>query len=329
MKKNKNLNSQFKKVSGGLLALVLAPGAVFACACGCGIFEVGTSSMLPEGPGGMAFLEYDFQDQNQNWSDSSKAPSANNDDKEIRTSFISAGLQYMFNRSWGVEAELPFAYRNFKTVTANPNVPPGTLTSVNWFSLGDVRIKALYTGFSPDLSSGLDLGLRLPTGDFSHENAYGDIDRDSEIGSGSTDILLGGFHRGNIAGNQNWDWFAQAEADLPVLTQADYRPGFEFDAAAGVDYKGLSFGRLKVSPLAQVLFSERTRDLGNDAAGGANDGNNGINSGYTRVLLSPGVEFHLHPVKVYADLEVPVFEHVAGNQLVAPVLFKVSISYMF
>jgi len=285
--------------------------------------------MLPEGPGGMAFLEYDFQDQNQNWSDSSKAPSANNDDKEIRTSFISAGLQYMFNRSWGVEAELPFAYRNFKTVTANPNVPPGTLTSVNWFSLGDVRIKALYTGFSPDLSSGLDLGLRLPTGDFSHENAYGDIDRDSEIGSGSTDILLGGFHRGNIAGNQNWDWFAQAEADLPVLTQADYRPGFEFDAAAGVDYKGLSFGRLKVSPLAQVLFSERTRDLGNDAAGGANDGNNGINSGYTRVLLSPGVEFHLHPVKVYADLEVPVFEHVAGNQLVAPVLFKVSISYMF
>jgi len=203
------------------------------------------------------------------------------------------------------------------------------LTSVNWFSLGDVRIKALYTGFSPDLSSGLDLGLRLPTGDFSHENAYGDIDRDSEIGSGSTDILLGGFHRGNIAGNQNWDWFAQAEADLPVLTQADYRPGFEFDAAAGVDYKGLSFGRLKVSPLAQVLFSERTRDLGNDAAGGANDGNNGINSGYTRVLLSPGVEFHLHPVKVYADLEVPVFEHVAGNQLVAPVLFKVSISYMF
>ncbi|MGA2247188.1 MAG: hypothetical protein ABSH48_19530 [Verrucomicrobiota bacterium] len=327
--KKRNLYSQIKKVSFGAVAGVLAPGAAFGCACGCGVFEVGTSSMLPEGPGGMGFLTYAFQDQNQNWSDSSKAPAANNDDKEIRTDFMSAGLQYFFNSSWGVEAELPFAYRNFKTVTANPNVPAGTLATINWFSLGDVRIHAIYTGFSPDLSSGLDLGLRLPTGSFSHENAYDDVDRDSEIGSGSTDILLGGFHRGNLGQNQNFGWFAQAEADLPMLTQADYRPGFELDAAAGVDYHGFSLGRLKISPLAQVIVSERTRDLGNDAAGGANDGNNGKNSGYTRVLLSPAIEFHLHPVLLYADVEVPVFAHVTGNQLVAPILFKVNLSYMF
>jgi hypothetical protein len=327
--KNKNMNSRMKKTSLGLLAGIWAPSAAWACACGCGVFEVGTSSMLPDGPGGTAFLDYAFQDQNQNWSDSSKAPAANNDDKEIRTDFITAGLQYMFNRSWGVEAELPFAYRNFKTVTANPNVPDGTLASINWFSLGDIRIKAVYTGFSPDLSSGLDLGVKLPTGSFSHENAFGDVDRDSEIGSGSTDILVGGFYRGNFTWNQNFGWFAQAEADLPVLTQADYRPGFELDAAAGVEYHGFSFGRLNISPLAQVIVSERTRDLGNDAAGGANGGNNGVNSGYTRVLLSPGIEFHLHPVKLYADVEVPVFAHVAGNQLVAPVLFKLNLSYMF
>ena len=318
-----------KKAGLGLLAGVLAPGAAWACACGCGVFEVGTSSMLPDGPGGMAFLNYDFQDQNQNWSDSSKAPAANNGDKEIRTDFITTGLQYMFNSSWGVQLELPFAYRNFKTVTANPNVPANTLTSVNWFSLGDIRIEGIYTGFSPDLSSGINFGLKLPTGSFSHENAYGDVDRDSEIGSGSTDILLGGFYRGNLTQNQKWSWFAQAEADLPVLTQADYRPGFELDAAAGIDYTGLSLGRLGISPLAQVIVSERTRDLGNDAAGGANGGNDGVNSGYTRVLLSPGIEFHLHPLVLYADVEVPVFEHVTGNQLVAPALFKVSLSYMF
>lgn len=327
--KNKNSNVQMKICGAGLLAALVAPGAAFGCACGCGVFEVGTSSMLPEGPGGMAFLTYAFQDQNQNWSDSSKAPAANNDDKEIRTDFFSAGLEYMFNSSWGLQAELPFGYRNFKTVTANPNVPAGTLASINWFSLGDIRLHAIYSGFSPDLSSGLDFGVRLPTGSFSHENAWGDVDRDSEIGTGSTDILLGGFYRASLGQAQKWDWFAQAEADLPVLTQADYRPGFELDAAAGVDYKGLSLGRLKIAPLAQVILSERTRDLGNDAAGGANDGNNGVNSGYTRVLLSPGVEFHLHPVKLYADVEIPVFAHVAGNQLVAPVLFKVNLSYMF
>jgi hypothetical protein len=155
------------------------------------------------------------------------------------------------------------------------------------------------------------------------------VDRDSQIGSGSTDILLGGFHRGNLIESWRLDWFAQAEADLPVLTQGEYRPGFEFDGAAGINYRGWALGRANISPIAQVLVSERTRDIGNDAAGGSNDGNNGINSGYTRVLLSPGIEVHLHPFKIYADAEVPVFAHVNGNQLVAPVLFKVSLSYMF
>lgn len=320
------MNLQMKKICLGLLAGALTPGAVWACACGCGIFDVGTSSMFPEGAGGMAFLTYAFQDQNQNWSDSSKAPAANNNDKEIRTSFYSAGLQYMFNRDWGVEAELPFATRTFKTISAGPGNP---LTAVEWTALGDLRLHGLYTGFSDDLSSGLDFGLRLPTGNFSHEDTYGDVDRDSEIGSGSTDILLGGFHRGHLLDRYQLDWFVQEESDLPVLTQADYRPGFEFDAAAGINYRGFSLGRATISPLLQVLISERTRDLGNDAAGGSNDGNNGVNSGYTRVLLSPGIEVHLHPLIFYADVEVPVFQHVIGNQLVSPVLFKINLSYMF
>jgi hypothetical protein len=37
----------------------------------------------------------------------------------------------------------------------------------------------------------------------------------------------------------------------------------------------------------------------------------------------------MHPVKFYADVEFPVFAHTNGNQLVAPALFKVSLSYMF
>jgi hypothetical protein len=34
-------------------------------------------------------------------------------------------------------------------------------------------------------------------------------------------------------------------------------------------------------------------------------------------------------VKIYADAELPVYQHFNGNQLAAPVLFKVSVSYMF
>ena len=45
--------------------------------------------------------------------------------------------------------------------------------------------------------------------------------------------------------------------------------------------------------------------------------------------LLAGIEFHIHPVKIYADVEVPVFQNFTKNQLVAPALFKVSVSYMF
>jgi hypothetical protein len=307
--KNKFNSAATVKVGCGLLAGILAPGVVHACACGCGVFDVGTSSMFPNGQGGMAFLQYDYQDQNRNWSGSSQAPAANNDDKEIRSDFVTVGLQYMFNSSWGVQAQVPFAYRYFKTADG----------STSWGSLGDIRIEGIYTGFMADLSAGVTFGVKLPTGNDNYNPAL--VDRDTQIGSGSTDILLGGFYRDNLDRNQKWDWFAQLQLDVPVLIQAQYRPGVELDTAAGVDYKGWSLGRVKISPVAQVIFSERTGDSGAAA--------NPDNSGYQRILLSPGVEVHMHPVKLYADVELPVYQNVTGNQVMAPVLFKVSLSFMF
>lgn len=306
------------KIGGGLLAATLAPSVGWACACGCGVFDVGTSSMFPNGSGGMAYLQYDFQDQDRNWNGTSQAPSQNNGDKQIETDFFTAGLQYMFNSSWGVQLEVPYDYRTFKTVSAAPGNP---VTTLNWGALGDIRLEGIYAGFFPDLSAGVTFGVKLPTGDWTYNNAFGDVDRDSEIGTGSTDILLGGFYRGNLDPDQKWDWFTQLQLDVPVLIQAQYRPGVELDTAAGIDYKGFSLGRVKISPVGQVIFSERTSDSG-DAA-------NPDNSGYQRLMLSPGIEFHIHPVKIYADAEFPVYQNFTGNQLAAPVLFKASVGFMF
>ena len=312
--KNVKFNSAAVKVSCGLLAGVLAPSVVHACACGCGVFDVATSSMFPQGEGGMAWLQYDYQDQNHNWNGTSQAPDANNSDKKIETYFTSLGFQYMFNSSWGVQAELPYDFRTFKS-----DVGGGDIVTKNWNQLGDIRLEGIYTGFFADQSAGVTFGLKLPTG--SHTFDPDVVDRDTQIGTGSTDILLGGFYRGNLDKNQQWDWFAQGLLDVPTLIQDQYRPGVELDTAVGIDYKGFSLGRVRISPVAQAIFSYRSSDSG-DAA-------NPDNSGYERVLLSPGIEFHIHPVKIYADVEIPVFQNFTGNQLAAPVLFKVSMSYMF
>lgn len=262
----------------------------------------------------MAYLQYDYQDQNRNWSGTSTAPAANNGDKEIETHFATLGLQYMFNSSWGAQIELPYDFRYFKGTDSS-----SVVTSRNWNQLGDIRVEGIYSGFFADLSAGVTFGLKLPTGNFNFDPSL--VDRDTQIGTGSTDILLGGFFRHNMTKDQNWDWFAQLQTDLPALAQGGYRPGFEADAAAGIDYKGFSIGRVRISPIGQMIFSERTNDSGPAA--------NPDNSGYQRILLSPGVEFHIHPIKIYADAEFPVFQHFTGDQLAAPVLFKVSMSYMF
>ena len=317
----KKTNSQFKNVSVGVgvavVAALLSPGAAWACACGCGVFDVATSSMLPDRLGGTAFLNYDYQNQNRNQSGTSFAPSADNTDKQIQTSFTSLGLQYMFNRSWGVQGELPYWFRAFKTDIGSPGSPD--IVSRSWNGLGDIRLKGIYTGFTPDLSAGLTFGLKLPTGSY---NRDGDIvDRDTQIGTGSTDFLLGGFYRHNLTEDGKFTWFSQAELDVPFLVQDGYRPGAELDAATGIYYSGLSVGHVHITPIAQVIGSWRGRDNGENAAPD--------DSGYQRILLSPGIEFHVHPVKIYADAELPVYANVKGNQLVAPVLVKVSISYMF
>jgi hypothetical protein len=47
-----------------------------------------------------------------------------------------------------------------------------------------------------------------------------------------------------------------------------------------------------------------------------------VGSGYQRLLLSPGIEFDMHPIKLYADAEFPVYQNFTGNQLAAPVLLR-------
>jgi hypothetical protein len=301
-----------------LLALAM-PTSARACACGCGIYEVGTANMIPTGSGLMTFFDYDYQDQSQNWSGSSEAPAADNGDKDIRTSWYNFGFQDMFNRDWGMRLEIPFEDRHFVTTGGATG---DEIVTVNFSGVGDIRLEGIYTGFSPDLSSGLLFGLKLATGSYTNNDAYDDVDRDSQIGSGSTDILLGAYQRFGFGSATDWSGFSQALVDVPVLTQVQYRPGTEFDISVGAYYEGIRIGRLTIAPIAQLKFSYRTQDEGANAT-------SPVASGFERVIAAPGLELDLRPVKVYADVELPLYYHFTGDQLAAKTLFRVNISYMF
>lgn len=281
-----------------------------ACACGCGVFDVGTSSLFASGSGATAFVEYDFMNQRQNWSGSSEAPAAANDDKKIRTGIVTLGGQYMFSREWGVTAKLPVWTRHFETADS------GSLETSDHTALGDVRLTAVYSGLSDDMSTGLVVGAKLPTGD----SSYAGFDADTEIGTGSTDLLLGGYHMGALDEDGAWVWFGQAIVSVPVLHKAGYRPGGEVNAALGAYYDDWWIGGdTKLAPVLQVIVSHRAKDGGTDA--------DPPNSGYDRMLVAPGIEFSTGVWKLYGDIELPLYQDVRGNQLIAPEQFKLILSY--
>jgi hypothetical protein len=296
------------------LVTVAFPALGLACACGCGIFDVGTSSMYASHAGFMAFLEYDYMDQSHNWSGTSSAPAANNDDKAIRTQFMTAGGQYQFNRSWGVTVEVPYWHREFVSTDEDT----GEIVSHTHAAIADIRIRGAYTGFSPDMSTGLTLGVKLANGD----SSYPYFDADTQIGTGSTDLLLGAYHLGRISDDNRWSYFLQAQWDQPVWHHESYRPGAEGVAMAGLYFEGWStHAELKFTPVAQLRAVVRRPDSGADSM--PND------SGYTRLLASPGIEIARGDTRVYVDVALPLYTNARGNQLFANELWKVNVSHSF
>jgi hypothetical protein len=294
------------------LAFALTPGLAQACACGCGVFGVGTASLFPNGSGDTVFVEDDFMNQNTNWDGGSKAPAVANDDRKIVTNFTDFGWQHMLNRSWGVSAELPLDARAY-----TPEQPGAYTSTAHHAAFGDLKLMGMYTGFSPDMSTGLVFGVKLATGDWH----YSHFDRDTELGTGSTDLLLGGYHLGSF-GKAPFGWFAQAMWDKPVAEQGGSTPGAEVDAAAGAYYQGWTLARdVTLSPIVQLLGSSRIRDRGPAA--------DPDNSGYDRLLAGPALELTVKTWRLYGDVELPVYQRTNGEQLVAPSLFKLVLSRNF
>jgi hypothetical protein len=362
LKTSTPLSTFFRKIIGAsatmLATLVLSIFSLaglsttdaFACACGCSVFDVSGLDMLPQEQehGGRIFFEYWSQDQTQNYVGSSKASAALNGDKEIKTQWYNAGFSYNFNRDWGIMIRVP-VMANRALTTETDFLFPGQIQTFNSRTFGDVEVMGMYTGFFPDMSTGLLFGLKLPTGSYT---ALG-LDRDNQVGTGSTDLILGAFHRGLLSGDNAWQYFTQFVWRQPfAYSQAPdpqgffdgnlgvvgtYHPGMQIDGAVGIVYNNLYnvLGFDKITPLAQVIVSHRDTDSGTAA--------DALNSGFDRVMVSPGIEFtkvldeaNRYVLKTYVDVEIPVYYRATASsnagtegQLVAPYLLKVTSSFNF
>ena len=135
----------------------------------------------------------------------------------------------------------------------------------------------VYSGFSPDMSTGMIFGVKLPTGD-SHLSGFRSR---CEIGSGSTDLLLGGYHTGTIrrdAAISNGSRRPCGSTMSPP--QHGYTPGSELNGAAGVTY---THWHLSPDDFGGARCSRWCYRTGRGTAAMGDP----LNTGYTRLLVSP------------------------------------------
>ena len=208
----------------------------------------------------------------------------------------------------------------------------------------------MYAGFFDDMSTGVTFGFKLPTGTYT---AYG-LDRDTQIGSGSTDLLLGGFHRGlhhrrQCTGNTSPRRAGRCRSSTAPPTTPISAPTHSTSPAIRSMARSACstttwynvFGFDKITPLAQIIASHRVHDNG--------PASDPLNTGFDRLMFSPGVEFtkvvdeaNNRVLKFYADVEIPFYyrTNAADNggppsaggtegQLIAPYLVKLITSYNF
>ncbi|KRH78985.1 hypothetical protein FERRO_00460 [Ferrovum sp. JA12] len=288
----------------------------YACACGCGMFDQGLPSGLglPSGGSkGVFNLQETFLDQNKPMSGTSSLPISQSQDKEIKTQFTNMNVQYNFNHEWGMMAMIPYWHRTFSSDT-NFGLGSPVIQNSQTRGLGDIRVMGMYTGFSDDLSSGLLVGLKLPTGNF---NAVG-FDRDTQIGSGTTDALLGGYKVGQL---KYWGWYTQGIYRRALDVRNGYRPGDSLQLLTGVHYDNLR-AIPGLIPFIQLNGTIRYADTGINS--------NPYYTGLRTLYIAPGVMYNLNRHwQLNTLFYIPVYQEVSGIQLVPQQILSMGVSYNF
>jgi hypothetical protein len=312
-------------VLAAVVACALLPNVAHACsACGCTLSSDWDSESYSRAAGWRIDLRQDFVHQNRLRSGTDfvdRDGIATPADREIELATINrystVGIDYSPNSDWSFSLQLPFTDRPHWTIPEGET--ESSYSTVQ--GLGDIRLLARYQGFSKSRNFGVTAGLKLPTGahdaTFKKGSEAGEpLDRGLQLGSGSTDLLLGAYRFGNLG--QDWDWFVQGQAQVAVATADHYRPGNALNLNAGLRW----LGNAHFAPQLQINGRVSARDSGFEA--------DAANSGGSSLYLSPGASMPIgEKLHLYGFVQVPVYQRVNGLQLVPRMNVSLGARYDF
>ena len=318
----------------------LSASAAFACAsCGCSINSDWSAQGLASAAGWSLDLRYDDLDQNKlragthSISAVDAAASTNTqtgDAAEVeqftRNHYLTATLDYGSGGTWGVSLVLPYISRSHSTLGVGSDGstfdPANGAYTSSGSGLGDVKVIGRYTGLSAAGDIGLQLGLKLPTGNKNQVGSDGttDVDPGLQRGSGTTDLIVGVYHFGEMS--PQWGYFAQASFQSALnhstMAAGSYKPGDSVSLSVGTRYSGLG----AFVPTAQINLRHAKRDSG-DAA-------DAFATGGTLVYFTLGGLYSAAPgFTPYANVQVPLYQNVNGIQLTPKYIVSAGVKFMF
>ena len=304
---------------------VASPLSALACSsCGCSLNSDWSTQGHASEPGLRMDFRFDYFNQDQLRSGTGtvdRGAITFPTNREIQQTTVNRNynltLDYTANRDWGVSVLIPYFDRFHTTIADGDTDISESKTS----SLGDVRVLGRYQGFSPGHSFGIQFGLKLPTGSYDTNFRSGPqegelLDRGLQLGTGTTDLLVGAYQFGALS--RDWDYFAQALIQQPLNSRDEFRPGMGINVNLGVRYVAFE----SFTPHLQINARAEKRESGAEA--------DVDNSGATLVYLSPGVTVPLtDKIHVYGFFQLPVYQRVNGYQLEPRYTVSAGVHYAF
>lgn len=309
--------------TGIALALLSSPIAATA-SCGSAFCTINTDwdTQAPWQSGATQLdlrMEYIHQDQLRSGTDKAVASGELGEHDEIKTlnRNVVASLSHAFSPSLSLALQVPLVSRDHSHVFNSAGGPEPE--SWDFTRVGDVRALAHLrlddAQSSHDRAYGLIGGIKFPTGSINVRNPDGEAaERSLQPGSGSTDLIAGGFVSGHLA---QASWHTQLNWQHAVSERQEYRPGDHVRLDAGMAYP---LGA--VQALAQINLLWRGHDTGANAEPG--------DSGGKYVYFSPGVAVSLgRDTKVYGLVQLPLYQNVRGTQLTADAAATLGLTMRF
>jgi hypothetical protein len=311
----------FAAAIAGLSTAVATP-ALACSSCGCNLTSDWLSQGLVAQPGTVLGLRYDYVPQTQLRSGHDAVdrsaialPAAREIEVSTYNHYVTASLDHAFNASWALDVQVPFDSRPHRTFAEGTIEESYSRTH----GIGDVRATMRFQGFGGAGITGVQFGVKVPTGPFHQTFRSGpvageEVDRGIQVGTGTTDAILGAYHFGRLAGA--FDYVLQGQGQIPLNSREHYRPGIAGTFSAGVHYTAWR----GITPQLQLNYRIAERDHG-----AASDR---PNSGGEQLYLAPGISAELGGrLSAFGFVHVPLYQRVNGFQLAPKYSLSLGVQY--